>query len=460
MANFYYVKSGGSATGDAGRVATTRSTGSFATKGASAYYDNIVAALAATTSPVAGDFVFVSDLHSHSYGAADTVYTGPATNGDILYIVSVSDSNLDQYSLGSPLAKESVSDGFDFNWNGTFVLAGLEFETGAVQTMSENSQLRYVDSKMAGPGSQDQPFRIFNDGCAIHLTNTELNYGATDTRIFLNAGVSFDMFGGSVTGAAVAELIVSLSFTSGGAGVRFSGVDLGVVTGDLIPALGTTTDSADIVIDGCKLNSAVTFAAGVFTQPGQKMLVTRSSDDSDIAEHQFFQRTAEGDVEDATNIFRDESQAFPGGDKVSIKALPKSIVDAFNPLTFDLPAQFIQLSSSDKDVLTIHFAVADSVTLTNVNLWAELIYPDGTNKQTPNYLSNQNADPLLAAGTTHTDDSGSSTWKDGASDLTSFNEYRMTLDTSSDAGADSVPVIRIHVGIDADVYFDSEVTLG
>ena len=66
MANFYYVKSGGTAntSSDDGRVATTRSTGSFATKGAANYWDSILDAITATTAPVSGDLIMCSDAHA------------------------------------------------------------------------------------------------------------------------------------------------------------------------------------------------------------------------------------------------------------------------------------------------------------------------------------------------------------------------------------------------------------
>ena len=45
---YYYVKNGGTATGDAGRYATQQ-TGSFATLGTANYYNDIITAIAATT---------------------------------------------------------------------------------------------------------------------------------------------------------------------------------------------------------------------------------------------------------------------------------------------------------------------------------------------------------------------------------------------------------------------------
>ena len=88
-----------------------------------------------------------------------------------------------------------------------------------------------------------------------------------------------------------------------------------------------------------------------------------------------------------------------------------------------------------------------------------MLYPDGTNKNVWNSASNRNSD-ILASGTTHTDDSGSSDWEDNGVDLTSWNEYRMDVSTTGDAGAACVPIIRIYVAIDTStdyIYVDGTI---
>lgn len=57
----YIVKFGGTATLDAGRYSTPQ-TGSFATLGAANYYNDIASAIAASTPPVSGDRILISDL--------------------------------------------------------------------------------------------------------------------------------------------------------------------------------------------------------------------------------------------------------------------------------------------------------------------------------------------------------------------------------------------------------------
>jgi hypothetical protein len=133
-------------------------------------------------------------------------------------------------------------------------------------------------------------------------------------------------------------------------------------------------------------------------------------------------------------------------------------VSIAGPMVVDFPARYAALSSASTDTIRIYFAVVNTTTLDNTNVWAELIYPDGTNNQTYNYLSNRNTNIIDATPTDWTDDSAGSTWKDGASDLTGYNEYYMDLDTSGDAGADCVPIIRIYVAEpSATIYFDSTV---
>ena len=88
---YYYVKNGGTATGDAGRYASQQ-TGSFAALGVGGYYPDLAAAIAATTSPVADDFILVSDLHSSAISTNRTI-TGLIPN--VFFVVFVNDANLD-----------------------------------------------------------------------------------------------------------------------------------------------------------------------------------------------------------------------------------------------------------------------------------------------------------------------------------------------------------------------------
>lgn len=107
----YYVKAGGTATGDAGRETVAR-TGSFADMGVSSYYDNlkdIFAGGVPTTAFANGDSAYVSDVHYKEYSAS-------FTNMDIMvdfFLISVQDLNCDKYTtiLDGTGAIEQVGSG-------------------------------------------------------------------------------------------------------------------------------------------------------------------------------------------------------------------------------------------------------------------------------------------------------------------------------------------------------------
>ena len=143
MTAYYYVKSGGSATADAGRATTAR-TGSFATMGASAYYDSIYDVFnggVPSTAPVAGDVIIVSNSHSKSYTATTSV-----TVVDDVYIFSVDDANADTYSAG---ASEYTTGNYQLNYDGEFLMAGFTLEAG-VSTGTGASNLRFQNSASGG----------------------------------------------------------------------------------------------------------------------------------------------------------------------------------------------------------------------------------------------------------------------------------------------------------------------
>ncbi len=90
--------------------------------------------------------------------------------------------------------------------------------------------------------------------------------------------------------------------------------------------------------------------------------------------------------------------------------------------------------------------ITSNTALTDKDIYIETSYPDGTNKQTPNFLSTAPATvggtlDLMATGTTLTTD-GSSSWTGALSNL-----YQIDVDTSGDAGSDCQPIVKIYVTI-------------
>ena len=132
---FYYVKTGGTATGDAGRYAS-KQTGSFAGLGAANYYATITAALAATTAPVAGDYIVCSHLYDFDNGSGQIGNTFPTGAG--VTCMSVDDTAIDSYLAG---AKEQTN-GIILNI-GTVKYVGFIHDTGNAISVSSNSHTTY-----------------------------------------------------------------------------------------------------------------------------------------------------------------------------------------------------------------------------------------------------------------------------------------------------------------------------
>lgn len=441
------VKSGGTRT--TGNEATLPTT-SFATHGAANYYDNVNAAMGQA---VSGDVIIVSDVHSHLY-SSNTVITAPNTGAHI-WIVSVSDSAMNQYSRGC--YEEGTGGNTDLSYSGRIVLMGVE--SFATDDTSLIYDIIAIDSDI-GSGASSDLVTSWIDGSSIVFRDSTLRLNSVSTDISFRGGAAFYMYGGNVVSGGQ---LIQGNFTNGGGTAQFYGVDLSTVTEYLVQTVGSDTQADDIVnlgFYGCRLSASLTgFADEDFMCQNQRLVVRNCAATSDAAEYQFYERAYGGEVEDQDDagIHRSESTAFPGGEKVSAKVTTNAHATQMAPFSFDLITANADLSNASSDVITIYFA--STTTLDSHDVWAELHYPDGTNKHTYNYLSNKTVDPF-ATPSAHTDDSGSSTWKNGVSDLVGYNEYRMTLDTSSDAGADCVPIIRIYCGVaSATIYFDTSLGL-
>jgi len=452
--SYFYIKSGfGTRTTGGG---TTAQTGTMAALGASNVYNDILDALADTTPPVAGDIFICSDLHAFDNGGSVIFYVFPAT-GIPIQIYSVDDANIDQYSAG---ASETTTS--SLKWSGKADFMGVDLSTGIyLGNDGNNVSTSHKDCTLTLQGGSDY-IGCISDGVKIDIINTTIACGSTGNGIRLTSGGGIiRIIGSAFTATTTVNDLIATSSGGGGGRLECTGTDLSVITGYLLGNHGsaqTSDDRLEVRIDKCKLNASVGFVEETLTNRDSYILVTNSAPTSAEAEHQYYSQDYNGNVKDqaSAGIHRDESTAYGDGEKVSFKCTSSANVSRLNPLVFDAPSRFAELSSASTDTIRIYFTVVNTTTLTDQDIWAELIYPDGTNKHLFNYLSNENADPL-ATGTTHTTDSGS-TWKNGGSDLTGYNEYYMDLDTSGDVGHDCVPLIRINIGIPSEIiYIDTTV---
>lgn len=245
MANYYYVKNGGSKT--SGSLA--KQTGSFATLGAANYYDSIKDAFAAV--PAAGDFILVSSSHSKSYGAATTF----AVVGGV-FVVCVSDSNCDQESTGA--AEDTSGGAYNFNYQ-SIVSRGVNFTSGASQTATSAGRWNLsncdvvINNNSTGTfGYADSKYEFYN----VNLSS--VGNGLSSTAFLATGQQTFiTMVGGSILPVATTTQALIRAYIGGGV---FEGVDLS--TFNTLVTTGTTHYNTNITFKNCKTKSGATKFSG------------------------------------------------------------------------------------------------------------------------------------------------------------------------------------------------------
>lgn len=454
---FYYVKSGGTATGDVGRETTAR-TGTFEANANN--YASVSAALAATTAPTGSDVIICSSTHSINYGVSTTL-TFPS-DGNPIVVMSADDSNQENYLRGAVEGTTTgslISDRM-IHYKGVNQNSSSAIGYGGVNGCSTVQDLQ-LTLNTSNDSIQQQ-----DDGSHLRMIDLDINFASTGQSMRAQNGGTVEWFGG-VTSGTTAQLF-SGGMNNGGGTILVKGVDLTAVTGAasfLLLNMGNSQagdDTINVKFSTSQLSTGlIGFVEEEFENQGHNALFTNCGNTTDSNEEfQVFQRNWGGDVEDQddSGIHRNESLAYPDGTKVSLKFTSRSVCTPQRPIVFDAPTKFSELATASTDTIRIYFTVENGTTLTDQDVWAEVIYPDGTTAEQPNFLTNQHDNPL-STGTTHTTDSGSD-WRDGGSALTSFNEYFMDLDTSADVGSNGVPVIRIYVGIASKtIYFDTSFDL-
>jgi hypothetical protein len=469
---FYYVKNGGTATGDGGRYASQQTTSPWATEfpTTAEYYDGVENALAATTAPANGDFIIFSDLHSKTSTTARAVTTSTSGTG-WLTLVSVDDAAITTVKAGAT----EIMSGTSADWTVT----GRASHWGLTITGNDNivagvdSHANFHNCALTVTGSGDL-IGAGSDGATMSFYDTTVTYDNTGGIGIVNNGCRINMVGGSV-GAAGHTNFTEGGYVNGGGSLRLTGVDLtniSAASSHIVATAGgspTGDDAIDVILEGCRISSSLAdWVEEGFSAPNHEFVAVRCGKTSAAAEHQYYKKTWSGEAEDATNIIRNETVAFEdSGTKISIKVTTTSTASKEYPFVFDLPARWSALSAASTDTVRAYFAISNATTLHDDDVWMEVLYPDGTNKHLFNGLSNCPGetgtfvcDPLNTSTTAHTDDSAGSDWRDGGSALTAHNEYRMDVDTSGDPGADSVPIIRVHVSIPSVIiYFDPTVDL-
>ena len=461
MANYYYVKNGGTATGDGGMTATQRTSTWNTTT--SEYYDDLQDAVQATTTPTDGDFIFISDVASSTFttNTSNLVINGSgASDGVGLQIISVDDTNQDQYKPGAiQKGVTTLSDRIEFDYNGLVAGVTLWNDYHIVSNASCRNWT-FIDCSLA-PGAESEDLYLNTDGSSWTLINTEVDLSRDQSGvpgfIGISNGAHFTMHGGSIKHyAGTSSTAFNLGSANGGATVNLYGVDISTTESYLVLGLTTafSNDPCSFKFYECELHNSVSVTDSLASNHFHIELYNCDDSTSDDY-HRFHVQTGAGTASnnDATYVTATETW-YEDTAKSSIEVITTSICSHVNPFTFSLPAQYIDLATSTTDVVYVDLLVDNTaVTLTDTDIAFFLKYPDGTTAVTSNWLTtgktvgtgNFGTDPL-AAGTTLTNTGGlsDSSWTKSISDVNA-TQYRVKLDTSADVGQATAVSIYVEV---------------
>lgn len=431
MAYFYVKSTLGTRTTGGG---LTKQTGSFTTLGAASVYANIANAI--TDGATSGDFICVSDAHAHTQATTIT-YTGP-TGGDQLYIVTVDDANCDQTAATPASPQETcTASGNDIVFSGGFYVKNLYFDTEDNITWAGNNN-SYLDGCRIY--LEDVMTQIV-DGTAVTFIGCTIDWADTTSAIQPSSGAFWEFVGCTFTNIGSGKL-TEAAFSNGGGAIILRDCDITSCTGNIFNNIGGSKaddDTVRIEASGCKINASATLVEEDFTKQGHRAIITNTASTSAAAEYQYYNQGMHGAAEDDTSIYRDNSTAFPSGQKISLKVVTSSVANAGAPFAFDVPTRYAELSNAASDNIKLY--ILSSATLYDSDIWAEVVYPDGTNAHEYNYLSTRHTEILDTNGTELSTNTES--WTGMGSPLE--NKYEINLDTSADAGSDCVPIIRLYV---------------
>ena len=442
MAYFYVKNSLGTRTTGGG---LSKQTGSFTTLGATNVYATIAAAF--TDGAGAGDYICLSDSHLETGSPA--TFSGGTGAVEYTMVLTVDDANCDVATTAT--SKQTAWTGVP-GFTGRIYMQGVWLEYTLFLSDASNAMLIARDCVFECSSSATRILDLGGDGAHVSSINTEWKSAGSGYLTF-GGGATFDMYGGKLTGCTY---FTDLGGNSGGQHTHVRGADLSSITSYILGGFGsspTTDDTSLYNFMGCKLNASLTgYVEETLENYNHRVALTNSSATSAGAEYQFYTEAYGGVVEDDTGIYRDSSTAFPSGQKISLKCVTDADATINSPFWFDFPTRYSTLSNTASDTITIH--LISSTTLYDSDVWVDVVYADGTNKHTYNILSSRHNNLLDTNGT------GLTTNTEAWTGRTSENRYQIDLDTSTDAGSDCYPIVRVYVAKGSEtIYFDSEVVL-
>jgi len=438
MSYFYVDSTIGERTTGGG---TTKQTGTFDALGAANLY--ATRALAITDGASSGDVIVAAQRHTES--SATAISGNGPTSGGVLVTVVAENSDCASYIV-STTPNETVTTTTNVYDKGRQLISGYYYKYGKNYRAEGGAQIKSVDCTYETSAlSGEHILVVAGDGVLLHLDNATLIGAAGSLGLYIQGGAQVVFTGGSVNNL---DNLVDGGFGQGGAHIQAHGLDISSITGTVFKGVGgyaAGDDLIDILLIRCPTAASFTWLNETLSSQNQRLVAIHCANTSAAAEYQFYTEAWGGyvDEQDDAGIHRDETTAFPSGTKTSLHIVTNANADIYAPFWFQRPSTYAKLSEVGSRKL--RFYLASSVVLLDTDIHVVMQYPDGTNEELMNRVSTYGGDALSVAadGAALTTDSGS-TWLDGVSALTGYNEYYIDVDTSGDVGADCVPDLVIH----------------
>lgn len=387
-------------------------------------YADIVTALAGAV--VADDDVYVASNHSKTYNIA-TTYSVP----DGVTFISVN-SGTDAYASGASEIVDNSGSTLDLAINptteaGNVVFQGFSFEAedrlsfgGSAGTKHVLKDFTYHSiSTAAGKG-----MLFSGDGKWFEFHESVFNFSGAGHVLSMsqNAYVILRDCSGSGT------LVNGLFTLAGNGRARIDARDTDFTTiiatsGALVNATSASNDGLNIEMHRCKLPTGFVVTSAAWGFKGIEVHITEC--DQGGGYHYFFHETNEGEMEEDTTTYLNAT--YDGTNGFSAKVTTTSDASPVNPFRQKLgvlPAQ--DLSTAQ----TITVECTSDASLTDNDIWIEVVRNDNTDEALGVRNSTQNTDPL-AAGTALTT-AGTGTWTSGDTE-----DYIITYDIGALAAVDN-----------------------
>jgi len=442
----------GTATGDGGRV-TSKPTGAWPVS-TSAYYAKWLDARAATTPPTWGDTILYANDHDEVFELTGNAGLGPLSNSLTNWFrhISVDPTDVEEYLPGASITNSDNL--FYYSVYGLLLFAGMTIKNNGGNDVlfgSDEGFFRFIDCLLHCDHVNAAQSVLRNFGGSTYqltaeLVNTEVKHNDPDGADLIRAqyGAIIKMFGGKLTHGNGTHTGVSL-VASNGAIYELTGVDM---TNCRTP-FDLSGDNTRYILHGCTLNSNLIISTPQNRQNRLEMFECDDTTGND--QHRFHVQDGAGKAVNNDSIYVTNTDAFyDGSSKSSIEVTTTALCDSAQPFVFEIPAQIVDLSQAASDTVSIEL-VTDNITLTDADICATLMYPDGTSKTVQNFASSLSSVPTGATGVNNPYTTGTTLTAGslGASDWTGEpatpNFYKLSMDTSGDTGSLAAVAVRIEV---------------